>query len=70
MVGARLEDREALARAPFLQVVAGADAGDAGADDQDVYMLWRHIPEADCTGPARWRRLTSVTRRVTDINER
>ena len=36
---ARLEDRVALAGALGLQVVGGADAGEAGADDQDVEVL-------------------------------
>ena len=39
IASARLEDRVALARAALLQVVGGADAGEAGADDQDVEML-------------------------------
>ena len=39
---ARLEDRVALARALGLQVVGGADPGEAGADDQDVEVLGRH----------------------------
>ena len=42
IVLARLEDRVALARAALLQVVGGADAGEAGADDQHVDVLWRH----------------------------
>ena len=36
---AALEDDVALARAFLLQVIAGADAGEAGADDQDVEMF-------------------------------
>ena len=39
---ARLEDRVALAGAALLQVVGGADAGEAGADDQHVDMFERH----------------------------
>src|ERR1700749_1996332 len=39
---ARLEDRVALAGAVALQVGAGADAGETGADDQDVDVLAGH----------------------------
>ena len=38
-VGAAFEDRVGPARAALLQVTAGADAGNAGADDQDVEVL-------------------------------
>jgi hypothetical protein len=38
---AALQDDVALARALFLQVIARADAGEAGADDQDVEMFGR-----------------------------
>ena len=37
-----LEDDERLLRALLLQVVGGADAGDAGADDDDVEVLGAH----------------------------
>src|SRR5262249_28221543 len=45
---ARLEDRVALAGAAFLQMMRGADAGNAGADDQDVEVFRRgaHSPRA------------------------
>src|SRR5262249_10972838 len=33
------QDRVALARTARLEVVTGTDAGDAGADDEDVEML-------------------------------
>ena len=39
---AALENDETLARALLLQVIAGADAGQAGADDQDVEMFCWH----------------------------
>ena len=38
-VGAAFQDRVGLARAALLQMTAGADAGNAGADDQDVDMF-------------------------------
>src|SRR3954471_2879654 len=44
---AALEDRVSLARALGLQMVTGADAGQAGADDQDVDVLAFH-------GRSRW----------------
>ena len=37
-----LQDRVALAGAARLQMVGGPDAGDAGADDEDVEMLDGH----------------------------
>src|SRR5262245_23851073 len=37
---APLQDDVALARALFLQMIAGADAGQARADDKDVEMFW------------------------------
>ncbi len=37
---AALEDDVALARAFLLQVIARADAGQPGADDEDVEMFW------------------------------
>src|SRR5712691_3020513 len=39
---APFEDDEALARAFLPQVIARADAGQAGADNEDVEMLWWH----------------------------
>src|SRR6202043_1575003 len=39
---AALEDHERLARALLLQVIACADAGKAGADNQHVEMFWCH----------------------------
>jgi hypothetical protein len=36
---AAFEDGVALARAAILQVPGGADAGEAGADDQDIEVL-------------------------------
>ncbi len=40
---ASLEDRERLARAFRLQVVRGADAGEAGSDDQHVNVFEGHV---------------------------
>ena len=42
IVVARLEDRVGLVREAALQVVRGADAGQPGADDQDVEVFGRH----------------------------
>ena len=39
---ARLEDRVGLTGAILLEVMRGADAGQAGADDQDVNVLLAH----------------------------
>ena len=39
---AAFENDKALARALLLQVIARADAGQAGADDQDVEMFGLH----------------------------
>src|SRR6202048_3543545 len=40
---AALEDHKTLARTFLLQVKTRADAGQPGADDQDVEMLWCHV---------------------------
>ena len=37
-----LQDRVGLPRAVLLQMAGGPDAGQAGADDQDVHVLWLH----------------------------
>ena len=51
---AALQDDVALARAFLLQVIARADAGQAGADDQDVEMFCRvghgDLPAFRCNG--------------------
>ena len=51
---APLEDDVALARALLLQVIARADAGQAGADDEDVEMFCRvghgGLPAIGCNG--------------------
>src|ERR1700744_934393 len=39
---ASLEDRKALGRAFRLEMIARTDAGQAGADDEDVEMFWCH----------------------------
>src|SRR5262249_56536486 len=37
------EDEVALSRAPAMQVHRGPDAREAGADDEDVVVFWRHV---------------------------
>src|SRR6185312_4728178 len=60
----RLEDRVALAGAALLQVVRGADPGDAGPDDEDVdaLRLARLRPRPGALGEGLWRHSSSSIR--------
>ena len=63
---ARLEDREALARATLLQVMGGADPGDPGADDKHIDALRpaRLGARAGALGEGLWRHSSSSVRTV------
>src|SRR3954451_17985779 len=71
---AGLQDRVRLVRAVLLQVTGGADAGQAGADDEDVHVLGCHallqltVPGRRCRGTLLQRPYRRSVERITMVS--